>query len=317
MNEILDAPEPQPISARNVEYAGVIPKIGAFIVDGVILSIASGAMSLSFSYSEYYYASLAVAALIAILYRPILERYLGATLGKLIFKIKVVQPDFSKVSYGKAFGRNIFHIGYNLVSLAFSYYILYQFTNATANSLFISGVNYRTFGNLILGAYLFLLFIDLMIMMNNIKGVSLHDRIAGTYVIRTRSLTHGPRAFAYEQPNGRASEILIAALVRNGINSLEAERNASLGLSMQIRHYAYMIVEQVKAGSTNFDNHYACIRELIGADNADIANALHLNLFLTLNEELGTNNLFEQQMPETVKHEYFKAVLSWEDKSEV
>lgn len=317
MNEILDAPEQLHVNPRYVEYGGVVRRIGAFIVDVVILYLIAGVLNYTLAYSDYYFYAVIASTLVVMLYRPLLEGYYGATLGKMIFKLKVVNQDFAHISYGKAFARNIIHISYSLVNVSFTSYILYLFESQSFGESLIDGQSLSTTGNLIIGAYLFFLFVDLMVMMNNLKGISLHDRIAGTYVVKGKSLTGRPRETIYGQPDGGASELLVNALKRNNIDYLEVEHNASLGLSMQVRHYTYLIVAQVKSGNTLFDNHYQCIKELIGSDNAAILNTLHLDLFLTLNEELGPNNIFEQQMPESIKREYFKAVMSWSEGSEV
>lgn len=318
MNEILDAPEQTQVNPLYIQYGGVVRRIGAFIADMIFITIISALNNFIFSFGTGFYINTAIFTILVLLYRPLMEGYYGATLGKMLFKLKVVNQEFTKATFSKTFARNIFHIVYLLVNAGFAVYIYYQFQNMSTDMVLSNGENLQVFGGIVIGAYAFILLLDLVIMLGSPKYYSLHDRIAGTYVVKAKSLTsRGPVAAVYGQPNGRASELLVNALKRNGIDTMVVERDASLGLFMQVRHYAYLIVDQIKAGNTVFDNHYQCIRELIGSDNVDIINALQLNLFLTLNEELGTNNIFEQQMPETIKQEYFKAVLGWSNDSKL
>lgn len=320
MNEILDAPDQLHVNPRYVQFGGVVRRVGAFIVDVVILYVVANILSFSFTFSyafsNAYYFFISISALIVLLYRPLLEGYYGATLGKMIFKLKVVNHDFTKINYGKAFARNVSHISYSIVNVGFTIYMLYLFQSQSFGERTFTGQEFKTVGYLIIGSYLFFLFVDLMVMMNNLKGVSLHDKIAGTYVVKSKTLTSGPREAVYGEPNGKASDILLAAMQRNGIDSFTVEQNASLGLSVQVRQYAAIIIDQYKIGNTQFENHYQVIRELISSSNPEIVTALQLDLFLTLNDELGPNNIFEQQMPESIKREYFKAVMSWKEGSD-
>ena len=79
MNEILDAPEQSHINPRYVQYGGVVRRIGAFIVDAVILYVLANILSYSFAISytltNTYYLLIGASALIVLLYRPLLEGY--------------------------------------------------------------------------------------------------------------------------------------------------------------------------------------------------------------------------------------------------
>lgn len=98
------------------EHAGFILRLLAFIIDLVITSILNYILIIIFQLdvtivSEGFNPLLLVTSPISLfvnwLYFSLLEShpYYRATIGKLIFKLKVVDHDEKKISFGKASGR--------------------------------------------------------------------------------------------------------------------------------------------------------------------------------------------------------------------
>lgn len=101
----------------SLTYQGFAPRLVAQIVDGIILLILNymigasmaGATSFDF-YGAQAYPLLGAGFLIFLLYFVILEGMWGATVGKMVMKIKVVREDGSPCGLGPAVIRNILRI---------------------------------------------------------------------------------------------------------------------------------------------------------------------------------------------------------------
>jgi uncharacterized RDD family membrane protein YckC len=98
-------------------YAGFWIRLGAYIIDSIILSLASGAVRLAsgmgFTFesttSPMWFLSMSVMSLVGLVISMGYETWFvgrfGATPGKMACGLKVVRPDGGAVTYGRAFGR--------------------------------------------------------------------------------------------------------------------------------------------------------------------------------------------------------------------
>jgi uncharacterized RDD family membrane protein YckC len=119
-----------PVAA--MRYAGFWIRAGAKILDGIILAIPTQAINLFLiprvpTPSGGYFARVALVTamniVIAGAYNVLMVGKYGATVGKMAAKLKIVNPDGSPVSYGKAVARffaeflsaAICYIGYFMV----------------------------------------------------------------------------------------------------------------------------------------------------------------------------------------------------------
>ncbi len=101
----------------SLTYQGFAPRLVAQIIDGIILLIlnymigagTAGATSFEF-YNAQAYPLLGAGFLIFLLYFVFLEGMWGATVGKMVMKIKVVREDGSPCGLGPAVIRNILRI---------------------------------------------------------------------------------------------------------------------------------------------------------------------------------------------------------------
>jgi uncharacterized RDD family membrane protein YckC len=100
-----------------LNYQGIGPRLVAQIVDGIVLIILyfvlAAAMFGSFTFGVYGAAAgsfTGVYLLIFFLYYIVLEGALGATVGKMVAKIKVVREDGSPCGFGPAVVRNVLRV---------------------------------------------------------------------------------------------------------------------------------------------------------------------------------------------------------------
>jgi uncharacterized RDD family membrane protein YckC len=100
-----------PVTGR-LDYAGFWVRFGAKLVDGIILWIVNFtlglAMASAMGKSNPMLAAmmnLTIGTLMGITYVTFFVGKFGATPGKMLAKLRIVNPDGTPVSYGKAFGR--------------------------------------------------------------------------------------------------------------------------------------------------------------------------------------------------------------------
>ncbi len=104
LDDILDEPYAGATPIDRVEMASFWSRVGASLLDILILLPLIGLNV----YNLYSMKSLPVALIIlllTILYKPLMEWEYGATLGKMIVKLKVVGEDLNPISLGTAFMR--------------------------------------------------------------------------------------------------------------------------------------------------------------------------------------------------------------------
>jgi len=189
MKEILDVPQRQ-IDERYIEYCGFAPRLGALVIDALIVSVASRIITavLDPGYDLELNAILTIAVTIAAyLYYPLLEGSSGATIGKRALKIVVINHKFEVITYRQSFLRSIIRFLSILISSGITLYRLFGRDGELKgpSALFSDGLNsVYLVGGAIMGLFL----IDLVVMLGDAKYQSLHDKIAGTYVVKASSI---------------------------------------------------------------------------------------------------------------------------------
>lgn len=110
-----------------VQYVGVGRRFVAVLVDSILLGIVFGVIGALFGQFQASGGSVSVSLtgvpavltfVIFFLYFVVLEAALGATLGKLLLGIRVVNVDGSRISWGASILRNILRI---IDALPFAY----------------------------------------------------------------------------------------------------------------------------------------------------------------------------------------------------
>jgi uncharacterized RDD family membrane protein YckC len=173
-----------------MEYklASISNRIVAHLIDSALLGLFAFVLS-AFNIAEVKSFWLYFAIIfITIMYRPFMEGFLGATLGKMLFNLKVVNSDFRQITFTKALLRNIIFIIPSLLTIP-TYYIV--FNNPQIDTI----NNIIDFAKFVIDNYpininlqrLFsiLMLIDFLYLVTDTKDKlrALHDRLAKTYVI--------------------------------------------------------------------------------------------------------------------------------------
>jgi len=166
------------------KYASFGYRVGASLVDMLIFIPLIG---ISF-YNTMAWKNLGIAillALVAFFYKPLMEHYFGATLGKMAMKIKVLDLNFDEISMGQAMIRAFPWIISTMVNI---YVIVLMFNDPDfydANGFMSFSEYSQGFGPSAYNNYAaIVLVISIIFMFWETKKQTLHDKVAKTVVIK-------------------------------------------------------------------------------------------------------------------------------------
>lgn len=169
-----------------VEYAGFWVRLRALIVDGLALGVLSYFIAFCINFTNLTFLNL-VSPLISACYKPLLEYKFGATLGKMIVKIKVIGSNQQLPSLKAALLRNIVTISLSFITIV--YRVIYEISPEILNYQFQKGANtvdnffYSFTYSLRVGVGLFYIVDAIFLLTDKVTKRALHDRIGNTYVI--------------------------------------------------------------------------------------------------------------------------------------
>ena len=168
-----------------VRYGGFWARFGALIVDGLVLAPVTFGVTYFNIISWKSTPLMVIVALLQIAYKPWMEATYGATLGKMVVRLQVVDLSFGKADLKAVLLRNIFNIIPTLITLIFSIqmYADPEFQDITGYMEFAT-FSQQYSSNQFASMLTFLLaLIDAIMLATDEQKRSLHDRIGGTYVI--------------------------------------------------------------------------------------------------------------------------------------
>jgi uncharacterized RDD family membrane protein YckC len=182
--EILDEPLIETTRTQEV-YAGFWKRLGASLLDSIFLAPLT--IVLTFTNATAWKSPMLLigVTLLSMSYKPFMEIMYGATWGKMIVKIKVVNVNHEKATAGEILMRNIFHIVPTLLTLFFTVGIysdpdfqsVTEFTEYSAfTSRFVALQIVSSLSGLVT-------IVDGIVMMADQKSRALHDMIGQTFVV--------------------------------------------------------------------------------------------------------------------------------------
>jgi uncharacterized RDD family membrane protein YckC len=181
-NLLNDFEEPQ------YNYVGFWPRFGALFIDGIILIAVAYLLRIPFAELDNKLVVLIVTAIIPLFYNLFLEYKYGATLGKMLLKIKIVNYELQPPSISNVILRNIIYIGLQFVSFAIDLNSYFK-SQSSDPTEFIGLSSYFTpevVTDLIYAACIFVIYIiEVVFLLNDPKCRALHDRIGKTYVVKS------------------------------------------------------------------------------------------------------------------------------------
>jgi uncharacterized RDD family membrane protein YckC len=166
-----------------IEYAGIWPRFKAAFIDGFVTLPLGGLMMYNLFMIKSF-PLMCFTTLLTILYKPLMEWRYGATVGKMVLQLKVVNEEHQLLTIDQAFGRSLPWIINHVLSLI-SYFYLFQ-TDAFYEMTSLSNMDAITVSTPIettstIYFYIFLVMVGSLIYDKRKQGI--HDKIAKTVVI--------------------------------------------------------------------------------------------------------------------------------------
>lgn len=173
---------------ENIQYVKFWPRTGAYILDGILVGIFSATLNYlniaNFKSFTFYFIVLFIGAM----YKPYLEYKYGATLGKMMLKMRVTDYDHLPISFNRSLLRSIFLIGPSLLYIPI-YYFAFNNPNMADVDGFIQFSQFLTeeypMQGLIAILVYIILIVEIVVLLTDATKTqrALHDQVAKTYVI--------------------------------------------------------------------------------------------------------------------------------------
>ena len=158
-------------------YGGFWQRVGAAFLDWVVMvPVSLGIRYLNVS--PWSPVISVVLNLIPVIYKPLMEYRYGATLGKMVLKLRVRNLEMEDPSLGAIFRRNVFYLIPQVLSL-WSTLVRYFGRGIESDSLL---GDFTIFQYIVIG-FAFISIIEVIMMAADSRKRSLHDRIGGTVVV--------------------------------------------------------------------------------------------------------------------------------------
>nr|WP_299339032.1 RDD family protein [Allomuricauda sp.] len=174
---------------ENIAYGKFWDRVGAYLLDAIILgSVTVGLNYINITNFKSFAFYLPI-AIVGILYKPYMESYFGATLGKMALNLKVTDLEYNKIGFEKSLLRSLIVILPSLIYVPV-YYLAFgnptitdtngfmEFSTALANAYPASTIVTNIF------SVVFITDLIVLLTDGSKKQRSLKDFMAKTYVIK-------------------------------------------------------------------------------------------------------------------------------------
>ena len=173
-----------------VRFAGFGVRLGAAIIDALVTIPLIGGVSY-FTVFNPNFAGFIVVSILSMLYKPLMEGYFGATVGKMATKIKVVAKEHAPITIAQAFMRAAPWLLAAVLNIYFTYQIFQipgledaegfvEFGQLVAEYQAENGGSLNQIIQQVVG---WLPLISALVMLGNKQKQSGHDLLAETYVV--------------------------------------------------------------------------------------------------------------------------------------
>ncbi|MFC4219317.1 RDD family protein [Flagellimonas marina] len=176
---------------EEIVYGKFWDRVGAYLLDTLIVGLTTFALNYAnVLHFKSFWFYLPIAA-IGILYKPYMESYYGATLGKMALNLKVTDLEFNQISFEKSLLRSLIIIVPALIYIPV-YYVAFgnpavtetegfmDFSIAMTNAYPATRISTNLF------SLVYLTDVIVLLTENGKKQRSLKDFIAKTYVIKVQ-----------------------------------------------------------------------------------------------------------------------------------
>jgi uncharacterized RDD family membrane protein YckC len=182
-DDILDFNYDEGIESRPIEYASFWTRVGASLLDTLILlpvAFLNIYNILDFKQLPLY----VLLGFVPLVYKVFMEFKYGATLGKMIVKVKVINEEEESVSFEQAIVRNIFYLLVSVISFLAGLYLFVQPDFSSITTFLQYGLVMQEGPHQLISQLANVLFlVSCLFVVFRDNRQALHDSMAGTYVI--------------------------------------------------------------------------------------------------------------------------------------
>jgi len=169
---------------RNVQYATFLDRALAAILDIIITIVPLGYL-MYLGYTSKSLMFLVLAGVLGMLYKPVMEGIWGATLGKMIMKVTMVDSDLDQIDLSQSLLKNAIYIVNSVIGILGQFWLAgterFQESEGLLEAMAAGeGSPYGTI-SVIWGI---LILISIFSMLGSSTKQTLHDRLATTYCVK-------------------------------------------------------------------------------------------------------------------------------------
>ena len=169
---------------KNVEYATFLDRFLAAILD-FFITIGPLGYLMYLGYTGKNLVLLIIGTVLSMLYKPVMEGIWGATLGKMIMKITMVDSDMDQIDLGQSLLKNAIYIINSVIGLLGQFWVAGtdRFKEAETFLEAMSagdGSPYSTISMI----WAVVILISVFAMLASATKQTLHDRLANTYCVK-------------------------------------------------------------------------------------------------------------------------------------
>jgi uncharacterized RDD family membrane protein YckC len=169
---------------RNVQYATFLDRFLAFLLDYIIKIGPLGAL-FYFGYTEKNLVLILASSVFGLLYQPLMEGIWGATLGKMIMKIKMVDADLDQIDISQSLLKNAIYIINSVIAILSQFWIagtdVFQEAEGFMEAMAASEGSPYGYVSLIWGI---VILVSVFMMLGSPEKQTLHDKLANTYCVK-------------------------------------------------------------------------------------------------------------------------------------
>lgn len=182
-DDILDFNYDEGIEKRPVEYASFWSRVGASLLDTLILlpvAVLNIYNVLDFKQLPLY----VLLGFVGLVYKVFMEYKYSATLGKMIVKIRVINEEEENINLEQAVVRNVFHLFISVISFLAGLYLFVQPGFSGITTFMEYGLALQEGPHQLISQMAnVLFFVSCLFVVFRDNRQALHDSMAGTYVV--------------------------------------------------------------------------------------------------------------------------------------
>jgi len=169
---------------KPINYATFGDRLLANIVDIPVLILPVGA-GMYFGLVKQNFMILMLVLIISMLYKPLLEGIYGATIGKMVMKIKMVDDEGDVIGLGQSFMKNGIYIISSLITIMTYIWLFDQPAFADSDGFIeASMVQQGSPYGMISSIWSFVILVSCLAMLFSDYKQTLHDRVASVFCVK-------------------------------------------------------------------------------------------------------------------------------------